>query len=779
MPKKQKPDNGLADTPQLMPLGKKSGKGKGWQKYLQSNAVKAGLAGVVVLLLVLIIGWQLMFGGGSGTKSIGTTASSGSSQAQSAPPPAPMPAETAPASPDQKDTSADQNAQNGKENTQGQPPEIQPEPAQPEQPQPQPRRGAHGVVQETAPGAENSSVQPKLPEDISKWEKAEFIRARQENNPKLLEAVAYLGEKFPGSVPKAQDLADLLKTPKPSDSTATPYAPGAMTGLIEAIIDALGKNGSDAARKTLTQVLSGKITTDDDKTSVEAVLKTLIQIPSAENDDILVNLIITPEEIRPATPQGTWQPGDMRSRTLDLARSNPSESLNIKLAKKLVQRGLEPNDPVVDFLLQDSPANLNAQLHLYQSEDLSADTKTRLEQYFLSRSSQAIALMMGISTGVEGAASIMPGVDPRRNQARGVDPRTIQPGSRERTPPVGPVEPNTGVTAGDASKTKISDYERGAYLAKLLWGEPLAGLMTQHLSEVRSLEKSAPDIVLASTLPLDSIHATMLKMLKKRASDGPQSLETAGWSDTTNKVLTDPGLIVVMKLLPRSKTLKTVPITGSISAPSPSRPGRYPTRAEGGGAGIQPSKTEAAQKKEQNEMEWITTLSKMVDAWCNRFESAAQAQKKAARKQQKVMEQPPTRLDEFEIPQDAKFLKDVKITAAYQLNWPDKAPGDLGKVKLAGLKIQYFRLQLTGMPKKTMSSLKQLARGGDVHDMSNGQWLEIIKNGSQPNTKRSLDILVTSADKQQVDLTQKTEESIDLQVDVLAIEITDPAAVKE
>jgi len=198
-----------------------------------------------------------------------------------------------------------------------------------------------------------------------------------------------------------------------------------------------------------------------------------------------------------------------------------------------------------------------------------------------------------------------------------------------------------------------------------------------------------------------------------------------------------------------------------------------------GGAAGQPSRTEAAQRKEQVETEWLTTLSKMVDAWCNRFADAAQAQKRAERRGQKVLEQRPTRLDEFEIPQDAKNLKDVKIIAAYQLNWPDKAPGDMGKVKLAGLKVQFFRLQLTGMLKKTMTTFKQLAKGGDVHDMSDGQWLELIKNGSQPNNKRTLDILVTSADKQTVDLTQKVEESIDLEVDILAIEITDPAAVKE
>jgi len=772
MPKKQKPDNGLDSPPQLMPIGKKKGKGKDWQKYLQSNAVKAGLAGVVVLLLVLVVGWQLMFGGGSGTKSIGTPASSDSNQTQSNSQSShQMPSEPAPASPDQKDTSADQNGQSGKENKQGQSTETQPETAQPEQRQPV--RGARDTIQDTSPGAENSSVQPKLPEDISKWEKADFIRARQENNPKLLEAVAYLGEKSPGSVPVAQQLADLLKTPKPSDSSTMPYAPNASPGLIGAIIEALGKNGSEAAQKTLIQVLNGKLTTEDDRLAVEAVLKTLIQTPSAENDDLLVKVIITPEEFRPATLQGTWQPGDMRSRALDLVKQNPSEDLNIKLAKKLVQRGLEPNDPVVDFLLQDNPVNLNAQLHLYQSEDLSTDMKTKLEQYFLNRSSQAICLMMGIPIVVDPTAATMPGGDWGRTA----------PSGRERTPPTGPGAINTGVMAGDTVKSKISDYERGAYLAKLLWGEPLAGLMFEHLGEVHSLDKSAPDIVLASTLPLDSIHAAMFKMLKKRASDGPQSLETAGWTDTTNKVLTDPGLIVLMKLLPRSKTMKTVPITGSTSAPSPlpspSRTGRYSMRVEGGGAGIQPSKSEAIQKKEQIEMEWITTLSKMVDAWCNRFESAAQAQKKALRRGLKVMEQPPTRLDEFEIPQDAKFLKDVKITAAYQLNWPDKAPGDLGKVKLAGLKIQYFRLQLTGMLKKTIIAFKQLARGGDVHDLSNGQWLEMIKNGSQPGTKRSLDILVTSADKQAVDLSQRVEEPIDLEVDILAIEITDPAAVKE
>ena len=146
--------------------------------------------------------------------------------------------------------------------------------------------------------------QPLLPEDVSKWSKADLVRARMENNPKLLEAVIYLSEKNPGSVPVAQQLADLLKTPKPPDTSGaypTPTTYSSIPGLTEATIFALGKNGSQAARQTLIQVLNGKFTTDDDRTAVEAVLKTLIQIPSAENDDILLKVLLSPEEIRPLT----------------------------------------------------------------------------------------------------------------------------------------------------------------------------------------------------------------------------------------------------------------------------------------------------------------------------------------------------------------------------------------------------------------------------------------------------------------------------------------------
>ncbi len=617
MSKKQKPDNGLDATPQLKPIGKSFGKGKGWQKYFQSNAVKAGVAGALVLLLVLIVGVLLMSGDSGGKKPNVPTASSNSNQARRLLRLRRYPPSQCRLRPIRKIHPPIRTPKPDKRTSRDNPPK----------PKRKLSRDSSNPVWErcgTAPGAENSSTQQKTPDDITKWEKGDFIRARQENNPKLLEAVAYLGEKSPGSVPAAQELAEMLKTPKPTDPNAATYPQGPVQGLIEATIDALGKNGSQAARKTLMQILSGKFTTDDDKTAVEAVLKTLIQTPSAENDDILMKVIISPEEIRPATQQGIWQPAELRSRALDLVKLNPSESLTIKLADNLAQKGLESNDPVVEFLLQDNPANLNAQLRLYQSEDLPLDTKTKLEQYFLKYSSQAINLTMGIPVAADAAISASTWTLP-------------PPSSRDsKTATPGPGTPANGTTPSDVSKAKATDYERGAYVAKLLWCEPLSGLMTAHLGDVRTFEKSTTDIVLASTLPLDSIHAAMFKMLKKRSGDSPQFLEAAGWSD---KVVTDPGLLVVMKLMlqNRSKNLKTAAISGSgtATAPAPTPPSRYtpprrPPGADAGGAAGQPSKIELAQKKEQIDTEWLTMLSKMVDAWCNRFTDAYKEQKKNA-----------------------------------------------------------------------------------------------------------------------------------------------------
>jgi hypothetical protein len=371
---------------------------------------------------------------------------------------------------------------------------------------------------------------------------------------------------------------------------------------------------------------------------------------------------------------------------------------------------------------------------------------------------------MAMGSTLGGAGSMPPGYGPPVGMPPGYGP----PGKGGGMPPgYGPVvrgergfQPTPGGAAAtpDVAAAKVSDIERGVKLANALWTSPLVASLAEQLGDVKSMEKSAPTIVLASTLPLDSVRGAMYRMLKKKQLDGPQVLDAAGWGD---KVLNDPGTVVLVKMLNR-KELKT-------PKGNPRNPG-YTPPPTGTNA-----KAEADRKKLQNEYDWFDESRKLVGLWCSRFEAAAQAQKKAARKGGTVGEPAPTRLDDFEIPKE----KDTKIEDAYQLNWPEKAPAGLAAAKPGLLKVQYFHLTQTSTIKKTMFNLKKGMKSSELHETDKGLWAEIVPKSTGPSApRRSVDVLVTKQDKSDYDPAQK-EEPTDLDIHILAIEIADPAASKE
>ncbi len=73
MSAKQNSQNG---SPQFNPLSSPTGRGKGSNKFLQSNAFKLSLAGVFIII-ALIIAWQF-FSSGNEPRSTGATASTAS-----------------------------------------------------------------------------------------------------------------------------------------------------------------------------------------------------------------------------------------------------------------------------------------------------------------------------------------------------------------------------------------------------------------------------------------------------------------------------------------------------------------------------------------------------------------------------------------------------------------------------------------------------------------------------------------------------------------------------
>jgi len=664
-----------------------------WVK--KNPQLAAGAAGgVALLLVVLIVGWQMgWFSSGKGKKQLPAVA------AQPAPPPA------APA-----------------------PPPGPPAPGeQPKPPQPNPKE---------EPKKEEPKKPEKLPlpDDVAKWKKADYLRARAENDPKLLNAVEYLGEKFAGSEPAAQGLTDLLKPLKVDPAPAgqppgavRPRNPAESTKLVETIVAALGSNGSAAAKSTLEQILSGSLATEDDKTAVEAALKTLVTNPSPEGDALLLRALTAADALRPADRQGPWPAKELRAKAMELVKPSASEGLRLKLAEAFAERfaKLDAQDPMRELLSITDPLNCRAQLVLYEGAT-AKDVKLKLEQQLLGYASTAMARMLGIPEGAEEGVA---------------------------------------VAVSPAAYGKKPDHELGLRLAAPLWSDKLLGLVEPQLADLRSFDKQSQLVLLAGTIPLEPMRAALAKQLRKHSSDGPKALETAGLID---KVVTDPGLLVLVKMLPRKEP--KVARSPADTLPRPGRPVRPPVTPPPGRTGAT-GKVAEAQKKQQAELDWMTCSSKMVALWCKRFGAVAQAREKAAVESGK----PAANLAAAKLPGEFELGPDAKVTAAYHLVWPDDAPAALGNAKPGSLEIHYLRIEETGKPKRLINFYRAQVKGGDVRTNDKMVWIDSLRPGSQTDRRRSIDVLISRAPGEQGGELAKDDEDADLVVEILAVEIKDPA----
>ena len=353
-----------------------------------------------------------------------------------------------------------------------------------------------------------------------------------------MEAIVYLGQKFPGSEPAARGLTGLLKplppekpaaeptasggvaptpTPSPSPSPVPgpgpsptpgfggpvqPRNPGHLTKLVEAIVEALGCNGSPVARDTLEQVLAGTFATDDDKVAVEAAIKTLAAHPSEENDALLFRVLSAAEALRPADRAGPWPARDLQPKALELVKPVASSGLRTKLAEWLLANhpgGLDAKEPTCEYLMTADPRNCGAQLVFYKKADTSKEMKATVEQQFLDYSSKAMARYLGIP---EEALAVTGGVGTPPAQPAGQLPAMgigggAPPGAAPGTPPPGPIaRPNQ--PAGQP--TKPAEVNPAPHVASELWSVGFCALLEPQLN-TKSLEQQSQLLLLAGTIP--------------------------------------------------------------------------------------------------------------------------------------------------------------------------------------------------------------------------------------------------------------------------------------
>jgi hypothetical protein len=299
---------------------------------------------------------------------------------------------------------------------------------------------AQGSVS-SAPPAEK----PARPEQITDWKPSDYLSAKQDRDPRLTEAVAYIGEKYASSANAARTILKLLvvqppaqppKNPDGKEGATTP--PGFETArgvggpqdppdqqFVAACIDALVKNTTPSAREALSGLLKGQLMTPQsrDETARE-ILRALGTYLRPDHEPILFDLITNPQSYvappaGPASAAASEAPSEERyqaegsqltadwfqSEALRAAGARASDDLRTRLARFLDDPNVpqETANPLETYLASDNPRNLRAQILLYGNENTAEHVRADLENRLVAASSAALAELLGIPQDQQGS----------------------------------------------------------------------------------------------------------------------------------------------------------------------------------------------------------------------------------------------------------------------------------------------------------------------------------------------------------------------------------------
>lgn len=325
----------------------------------------------------------------------------------------------------------------------------------------------------------------------------------------------------------------------------------------------------------------------------------------------------------------------------------------------------------------------------------------------------------------------------------------------------------SGLSVVELAKQYAKDPELAYRVGRQLWGSVFLPLALEKLDALPSLQKGAAEIMLASTVPLDSVRARLHQVLMNHHAEGPKPLEAAGLGGV---VITDPGLLVVVKALPR-KDLEPEKMTalqryrrgagqgagatmpagqdpkkgkgaakkGAAAKPRPGEAGsEAPGIATPGGPMAGPDGSAAFMGGQQTgqapEYQWMDASEKLARAMCEWFAAAAAA---AAKKGVEVSED----VRPIEIPASAN------VVAEYHFSWPkDLAKADgLTGVSPDPMMIHYIRMEQKTSPRKVFAYFRtgnRILRPAE-HPVANGFWMESFRPVPGTDRQRSVDIFIS------------------------------------
>jgi len=377
------------------------------------------------------------------------------------------------------------------------------------------KQPARGDDDDSPQPTNSSPMSPKStrPEDATQWKQNDYFSAKQDGDPRLADAVAWLGEQFAGKASAAELLAKLLEseTDNPSVKTRPRRAPAPNPRLTAAIVAALAANGTPLATKTLERLAAGELETADKQVAAAAALKALASRPGREGEDTIFRAATAPRPTGSANRTGSASP-ELRSTTMQLIKSTASEALRVRLARHATELQTPQTlfDELWDCLKEPRAENLAAQIIFYQSNRLKEKAAESLEEQFSLQSTTVLGQLLGL------------------------------PSRKDRQ------------AAFDAAAASDPDRAAG-----LLWSRDLTAVVAARLQMVEGLTQGQGLLRLAAAIPSQPMRVAMLQTLDKHWEEGPRGLETLLSSDGA---LQEPGFLLVVKKLPRKDPPKSARI---------------------------------------------------------------------------------------------------------------------------------------------------------------------------------------------------------------------------
>ena len=346
----------------------------------------------------------------------------------------------------------------------------------------------------------------------------------------------------------------------------------------------------------------------------------------------------------------------------------------------------------------------------------------------------------------------------------------------------------------------ISTEKELARLTKEIWNADAANAITARLTKQPavagygstmgapmgggSTTGSNQEVMLACTMPLNKVRNAILKRCKSHYQNGPTTAlgNTLGQSNSqtgmdpvaaalaaggggnmggmpgmmggggTNSDLStiDPGLLVVLKMLPRED------------------PNAQPNGNRGGGA---PGMGANGNMQHQ----WFSTSQQLVTKLFSQCYAASQ--------KGSIDTMPIPTGEDAEDPCPLAPHRGAEIATRIDFKLPGSMKGDLGSLQTDPLEVHYIRIEELGNLQKILNHYKRLIKGQN-HLLGNnmGYWFDSITEGSTPGSKRSVDVVISPGIPKPVDPfsndhggSRRPPKGVPIVVQILTIETADPS----